>query len=131
MKNILAVVIVSVSLSGCGTLDTVRDWWPSSWDPNQSKVITDLRQQTRQFDCKKPHTEQIVEIRRSVEWFQMYSESKKTKDVLKLTGVLGDTVKEFDDRVNKGPVSNLYCELKKKVMIQQTDIIAETVQGRW
>ena len=131
MKNILAIVIVSISLSGCGTLDTVRDWWPSSWDPNQSKVITDLRQQTRQFDCKKPHAEQLVEIRRSVEWFQMYSESKKTKVVLKLTGVLGVTVKEFDDQANKGPVSNLYCELKKKVMIQQTDIIAETVQGRW
>jgi hypothetical protein len=49
----------------------------------------------------------------------------------KLDAVLVSTIKEFQDRVDAGPISPLYCDLKKKVLIQQADIIAQTVQGRF
>jgi len=41
------------------------------------------------------------------------------------------TIKEFQDRVAQGPVSPMYCDMKKKILIQQADIIAKTVQGRF
>ena len=44
---------------------------------------------------------------------------------------MNDTVKELVDRSSKGPVSPLYCDIKKKLMIQQADMIAHTVQGRF
>jgi hypothetical protein len=37
----------------------------------------------------------------------------------------------FAERANKGPVSPIYCDIKRKLMIQQADIIAKTVQGRF
>jgi len=33
--------------------------------------------------------------------------------------------------VAKGPVSPLYCDLKKKIIQQQADILAKSVQGRF
>jgi hypothetical protein len=41
------------------------------------------------------------------------------------------TAKEFAERSNKGPVSPIYCDIKRKLIIQQADIIAKTVQGRF
>jgi hypothetical protein len=66
-----------------------------------------------------------------VEWYDLYATTKGTKDMAKLDAVLVSTIKEFQDRVDAGPISPLYCDLKKKVLIQQADIIAQTVQGRF
>ena len=44
---------------------------------------------------------------------------------------LKHTVKEYQERLAKGPVSPLYCDLKKKIIQQQVDIIAGLVQGRF
>jgi hypothetical protein len=66
-----------------------------------------------------------------VEWYDLYANTKGTKDMAKLDVVMLNTIKEFQDRVAQGPVSPLYCDMKKKVLIQQADIIAKTVQGRF
>ena len=41
------------------------------------------------------------------------------------------TVAEFKNRSDKGPVSPLYCDLKRKIIIQQSAIIAKAVQMRY
>lgn len=105
------------------------DMIPSRWDVNQAKVTTDLRQATHNFDCKGDQRAQLKTIAEAAQWFELYSESKGTKDVASLGKTLQTTVKEFQDRAQ--PVSPLYCDLKKKLMIQQADIIAKTVQGRF
>jgi dihydroorotase-like cyclic amidohydrolase len=122
----LFVIIALVGLTGCSTL---VDMFPSRWDANQAKVTTDLRQATQNFDCKADQRAQLKTIADSAQWFALYSESKGTKDVANLGKTLQATVKEFQDRPQ--PVSPLYCDLKKKLMIQQADIIAKTVQGRF
>jgi len=66
-----------------------------------------------------------------VEWFDIYAKTKPTRDIAKLTGTITDTVTELKDRVAKGPVSSMYCDLKKKIIQQQVDIIAKSVQGRF
>jgi hypothetical protein len=102
---------------------------PSRWDVNQAKVTTDLRQATHNFDCKADHKAQLKVISDQVQWFALYSESKGTKDVANLGKTLQATVKEFQDRPQ--PVSSIYCDIKRKLMIQQADIIAKTTQGRF
>jgi hypothetical protein len=105
------------------------DYIPSRWDVNQAKVTTDLRQSTHNFNCKGDQLAQLKVIAEQVEWFDLYAESKGTKDVAKLTATMKGTVTEFQNRPQ--PVSALYCDLKKKLMSQQADIIAKTVQGRF
>ena len=127
MKNIIFILAI-VGLQGCSTVQSVKDWIPSRWDVNQAKVVTDLRQQTHNFDCKQDQTTQLKAISANLQWFHLYSDSKDTKDVNKLLDTMRSTVKEFSDRPQ--PVSAIYCDLKKKLMIQQADIAAKTVQGR-
>ena len=121
---ILAVVV----LAGCSSL---KDYIPSRWDVNQSKSVTDIQQTTRNFDCKGDIAFQAVQLGQQVEWLDIYSQTKGTRDVAKITGNMNDTVKELKERSSKGPVSPLYCDIKKKLMIQQADMIAHTVQGRF
>jgi hypothetical protein len=122
----LASLLLVLTLSGCAS---VIDMIPSRWDVNQAKVTTDLRQATHNFDCKADQRAQLKIIAEQVQWFELYSESKGTKDVAQLGKTLQATVKEFQDRPQ--PVSPIYCDIKRKLMIQQADIIAKTTQGRF
>ena len=124
----LAALLVIISLTGCAS---IMEYIPSSWDANQAKSITDIQQQTRHFDCKADLVPQVKQLAKEVEWFDIYSQTKPTRDINKLTGVIKDTVKELQERVTKGPVSPLYCDLKKKIIQQQADILAKSVQGRF
>lgn len=127
MKKLLAVVAF-ISLTGCAS---IMEMIPSGWDVNQAKVITDIQLEVRHFDCKAELKPQVDQLARDVEWFDIYAKTKPTRDIAKLTGTITDTVKELQDRVAKGPVSPLYCDLKKKIIQQQVDIISKSVQGRF
>ena len=126
-KMKLASLLLVLTLTGCSALGP----WPSKWDVNQAKVTTDLRQTAANFDCKGNLTEQLTVLNLQLQWFDLYAESKNTKDVAKLTDTMKATAKEFAERSNKGPVSPIYCDIKRKLIIQQADIIAKTVQGRF
>ena len=125
MKRLLAITAL-VTLTGCAS---IVDMIPSKWDVNQAKITTDLRQATHNFACKADQRAQLKIIAEQAQWFALYSESKGTKDVAHLGKTLQATVKEFQDRAQ--PVSPIYCDIKRKLMIQQADIIAKTVQGRF
>lgn len=127
MKKLI-VVLAFLSLTGCAS---IMDMIPSRWDANQSKSITDIQLQVRHFDCKGDQSAQIDSLSKNVEWFVIYSQTKPTRDISKLTGTLTTTVKEYQDRLKTGPVSPMYCDLKKKLIIQQTEILAGSVQGRF
>jgi uncharacterized protein YceK len=127
MKKLFLILAV-VGLAGCST---IMDYIPSRWDVNQAKVATDIQQQARQFDCKANQAEQLAGLQKNIEWFDLYAKTKPTRDVAKLTAPMSTTVKEFQDRVAKAPVSPLYCDMKRKLFIQQADIIGGAVQGRF
>ena len=127
MKTLISI-LVAVSLVGCAG---IMDKMPSKWDPNQAKAVTDLRQSANNFDCKGNLTEQLMIINYQLQWFELYSESKGTKDVQHMGDAIRTTTKEMQERVVKGPVSPIYCDLKKKLLVQQTDIMARAVQGRF
>jgi len=127
MKRLL-VVLAFLSLTGCAS---VMEYIPSGWDVNQARVITDIQLQARHFDCKAELAPQVNQLAQDVEWFDIYAKTKPTRDIAKLTGTITDTVKELQDRVKAGSVSPLYCDLKKKIIQQQADILAKSVQGRF
>jgi len=127
MKKLI-ILCAFFALTGCAS---IMEYIPSSWDVNQAKVITDIQQQARHIDCKADLAPQVNQLARNVEWFDIYSQTKPTRDINKLTGTIKDTVKELQERIAKGPVSPLYCDLKKKIIQQQADILAKSVQGRF
>ena len=129
MKKLLLIAVLL--LSGCGTLSDLKDQIPSFWDGNQSVVVTDMQQIARHIDCTGDVKPQLHDLFMKVEWYDLYANTKGTKDMAKLDQVMLTTIKEFQDRVAQGPVSPMYCDMKKKILIQQADIIAKTVQGRF
>jgi PBP1b-binding outer membrane lipoprotein LpoB len=127
MKRLLAVVAF-ISLTGCAN---IMEMIPSRWDVNQAKSITDIQQQAIRFDCKGDQAAQINSLDQNIEWFVIYSKTKPTRDITKLTDTIQTTVSEYKERLKTGPVSPLYCDLKRKIIIQQTEILAGSVQGRF
>ena len=127
MKKIL-VVVAFLSLTGCAS---IMEMIPSRWDVNQARVITDIQVQAKHFDCKNDQANQLSALAINVEWFDTYARTKPTRDIAKLTGTLTTTVKEYQDRLKTGPVSPMYCDLKLKIIQQQADILAGSVQGRF
>lgn len=115
-------------LSGCSSL---MDYFPSRWDVNQAKSITDIQLSTRQLDCNTDVASSLNHLETEIQWFQIYANTKGTKDIANLSQTLATTVHEFQSRKKDGPVSPVYCDLKKKLMIQQADILAKSVQGRF
>jgi uncharacterized protein YceK len=127
MKKLL-VLLAIISLAGCSSL---LDKIPSRWDVNQSFIVTDIQQAARHIDCTADLAPQLTALFMRVEWYDLYANTKGTKDMAELDHVMLATIKEFQDRVSAGPTSPMYCDMKKKVLVQQADIIAKAVQGRF
>ena len=127
MKKLL-VVCAFFALTGCAS---IMEMIPSRWDVNQARAITDIQVQVNHFDCNNDQASQLSALAINVEWFDTYARTKPTRDIAKLTGTLTTTVKEYQDRLKTGPVSPMYCDLKLKIIQQQADILAGSVQGRF
>lgn len=132
MKHFFLIGTV-VLLQGCASfsLQTIKDKIPSFWDPNQSKIVIDIRQNVEQLNCKESHAPQVKVIKDNLQWFVLYSESKGTKDVLTLVKPMEATVDDFYKRSMEKQGTELYCELKKKILITQSSAVAKTVIGRY
>lgn len=130
MKRIIALAAVTLVLSGCST---VKGWIPSFWDDNQSARIIDVRLRVESIDCTQPQLPQAEALVRELRWFEIYSESKgwRQNDVLKLTAPMKGTAEDWLKRSKEKEGSKLYCEMKKKVLSEQSKRAAEAVLGRF
>ena len=126
MKQI-SIIILLVLLTSCAGVI------PSFSDSNQSAAIIDLRQSIVNLDCKQPHLPQIIEIKKDIQWFKLYSEAKpRQTDVLRLVEPIDQTTNDFFNRtVEKGDGSAFYCNTKKKILDEQSLRAAEAVLRRF
>ena len=129
MKKLLIIFALSL-LSGCST---VKEWVPSFNDPNQSAAIITVRQSIERLDCELPQAAQVIRIRTSVEWFELYSESAgwRHKDVLRVVAPLKATVDDMVIRTQVKDGSKGYCLLKKGIMQEQAARAAQVILGRF
>ena len=129
MKRLLLVACVVV-LSGCST---VQSWIPSFWDPNQSARITDVRLTVDRIDCQKPQLAQATQLRDQLRWFELYSKSKGSlqRDVLALIAPIQTTTEDWYKRSLDAQGTQGYCEIKKRILEQQTERAAKGIMGRW
>lgn len=130
MKKILALITVSMALSGCASIQSMI---PSFSDANQSRAIIDVRQSVAQLNCEQEHAPQVKRIKDNLQWFELYSDSKgkRQQDVLRLVAPMKETVDDFYKRSTEKQGTKTYCEIKKKVMTLQSDKAASAVLGRF
>jgi hypothetical protein len=131
MKTIFAIIVAAM-LSGCAGLTGLI---PSFWDDNQSAKIVSVRLDIERLDCKAQQKPQVERIRDDLAWFRLYSESKggRQADVLALTKPMTETVEDWYKRVAaEGHKDNpIYCDLKKRVLQEQSTRAAKAVLGRF
>jgi hypothetical protein len=132
MKKLLLVGLVAL-LQGCATFSfqNIKDQIPSFWDDNQSRSVIDIRQSVEKLNCKEPHAPQVKVIKDNIQWFILYSDSKGTKDVLTLVKPMESTVDDFYKRSLEKQGTEIYCDIKKKILITQSSTVAKTVIGRF
>jgi hypothetical protein len=120
-------------LQGCATFSfqDIKDQIPSFWDDNQSRSVIDIRQSVEKLNCKEPHAPQVKVIKDNIQWFILYSDSKGTKDVLTLVKPMESTVDDFYKRSLEKQGTEIYCDIKKKILITQSSTVAKTVIGRF
>jgi hypothetical protein len=130
--NKISAIILAFMLSGCAGLTGLI---PSFWDDNQSYKITSVRLDIERLDCRAQQKPQVTKIRDDLEWFRLYSDSKggRQADVLALTKPMSETVEDWYKRVNTdGHKDNpIYCDLKKRVLQEQSTRAAKAVLGRF
>ena len=131
MKKLLLLVTVFL-LQGCAGLTGLI---PSFWDDNQSAKIISVRLDIERVDCKTVQLPQVAKIRDDLAWFKLYSESKggRQADVIALTTPMTATVEDWHKRVStEGHKDNpIYCDLKKRVLTEQSARAAKAILGRF
>ena len=125
--RVLLLLITTLALGGCST---IKEWIPSFSDTNQSASIINVRQKVEQINCEQPQIPQVEALAREIRWFQLYSESKGSRqaDVLRLVQPMSETT---DAWIKRGEGSKVYCQLKKQVLQGQSARAAEAVLGRF
>jgi len=126
MRTTIALLL-ALSLTAC---TTVQKWVPSFWDDNQSRIIVDAGLLAEQIDCSQPQLAQVMRVDQELRRFQLYSEAKGTlqRDVLRVVEPMKQTTAEW---VKRGEGSKTYCEIKKKLLLTQTERAAKVILGRW
>ena len=131
MKKLFAILSFTL-LSGCAGLTGLI---PSFWDDNQSHRIINVRLDIERVDCKAQQLPQVAKIRDDLAWFKLYSESKggRQADVIALTTPMTATVEDWYKRVStEGHKDNaIYCDLKKRVLQEQSARAAKAILGRF
>ena len=131
MKKLFAILSIAL-LQGCAGITGLI---PSFWDDNQSARIISVRLDIERVDCKTAQLPQVAKIRDDLAWFKMYSESKggRQADVILLTKPMTETVEDWYKRAStEGHKDNpIYCDLKKRVLTEQSQRAAKAILGRF
>jgi hypothetical protein len=128
--KIFTTIMVTLLLTACVSIPIEI---PSFWDDNQSAAIVSVRQAIENINCAEPHAPQAQAVQQKLRWFELYSDSKgsRQQDVLRLIEPMKDTIDDFARRSAEKQGSKTYCELKKSAMVNQASTVARAVLGRF
>jgi hypothetical protein len=116
------VATTLVALSGCSM--TI----PSFYDDNESMLAVDVRMAVSQMTCEGDIKPQVVTVDNSIQRLSLYSESKGSDDVGEMVTLMKQTT---EGMLKKETISEAYCGIKKKVLVKQSDDIADAVMWRY
>ena len=119
MKRLL--VVAAVVLSGCSTIQDIKQYWPRDHDPVlfNHLVTTDIA--VKHIDCERADWSVA---HANAETLAQYAEWRKDPQTTNLKGLLAHT-----ERMAKGS-SKVFCELGKKTAGQRIEAARSAWEGR-
>lgn len=120
MFRFLLIVLVGM-LSGCSSLDTVRQYWPRAHDPVMFRQLVDLDIAVEQQNCQDPMWAQLV---LDSERLARYAEWRSDPQAANLRGL-----RNHLERLNQGG-SRSYCEIGRNLARQRIQIARNAWKGR-
>ena len=124
MKKLVLGVIVAVSMSGCAMI-------PSFWDDNENKSIVIIVKEVDRIDCEKKDFASLYQAKSETEWLLQYASLKGSKDIHSMVSKLETTMDPLVTKAKSGDISTSYCDLKKKVLQNDSKRIAKAMLGRF
>ena len=122
--KIATVILATMMLASCGIPSI------SFYDDNESLLAVQVRGAAEALDCSVKQEPQVKGIQNRVDLLLYFSEAKHSDDVQEMVLPMKDTVDKFYERVKKND-SIAFCEIKKKLIIQQSKTIADAVMRRF
>ena len=119
MKKLL--LVVAVFLSGCSSLQELKQYFPKDHDPVMFNylVVTDIS--INHINCDKPDWS---EAHRNAEILARYTEWRKDPQAINIKGLFAHT-----ERMSRGS-SKTFCELGKNTALQRIEAAKSAWQGR-
>lgn len=122
--KIATVILATMMLASCGIPSI------SFYDDNESLLAVQVRGAAEALDCSAKQEPQVRNIQNRVDLLLYFSEAKHSDDVQEMVLPMKDTVDKFYERVKKND-SIAFCEIKKKLIVQQSKTIADAVMRRF
>jgi hypothetical protein len=122
--KITAVILATMMLASCGIPSI------SFYDDNESLLAVEVRSAAEELNCALKQEPQVRNIQNRVNTLLYFSEAKHSDDVQEMVLPMKDTVDKFHERVKKND-SIAFCEIKKKLIVQQSKTIADAVMRRF
>ena len=119
MKKVLLLCFL---LSSCAIT-------PSHWNNTQVIKITDIHQDAVSINCSGDIAPPLSKLLNDLDWLHQYDSYVGTTDIDNMVMIERNTVSEFQAEVNANKSNSVYCQLKKTLVLQQTNIISHTIQG--
>lgn len=129
----LRVIFLSLFLTSCIPAGVVafKKLLPSKYDDNEMLMISNLRYDVRQVQCKgEKSAESINRIWEGKEKLYYYSSAKGNEDVLSMVKPFSESMKGLYDQSRTGKLKELYCIEKVINLTKQVDIMADALASR-
>lgn len=111
------ILTCAILLSGCAAVTDT-----SFYDDNESMLAVDVRYAVETLKCDSVTNRVYFKIVK----LKLYSESKNSKDVLKLVEKMEKTAEGI-----KYGMKPAVCNIKKKILQKQSKDIANAIMRRW
>ena len=119
--KIIVALILSLSLNGCATVDTVKKYWPRKHDPVMFDHLVTLSISVEQINCEQPDWSQVVEVSNHLSRYAAWRGDPQADN---LKGLLNHA-----ERMSHGG-SPRFCELGKKTATQRIEAARSAWEGR-
>lgn len=131
MKFLITFIVV-IMLQGCMLVDA---FLMTKYDPNEYNLITDIRVKSKLFldECTNKDTAKnnAIELSNLTEKFEVYSQHiPRNENGYNAAKALNEMMQALKNRYAKGEVSNTYCKVKYKHIVEESEKIQHVIGAR-
>lgn len=121
MKNLLIVLSLSFSLSGCAAISAVKQLWPKNHDPVMFDTLIMVEQELDAVDCKKPDWSKVQYQIKKLDRYVTLREDPQKENIQGLKS----HIEKLSSSTNV-----VFCDLGKRTGKQRIETAFSAWKGR-